>query len=264
MRVVMLKNKTSPSDSYFDHFQANGHDVAFVPLLRHGPVSIDATTKYLTSDEFIKEVDLFIITSQRAVEVFHQCLKRIEMLDPSMAEDIRSKPGYTVGPATEAILKANGFIDVRGGRTAGNGSKLADIIINDIQHSSPSIVFFTGEIRKDVIPAKLKSRGTSVKEKVIYKTEPKEDITSLFELQCLCHNDWIVFFSPQGTEGIVNFIQNSPASQRFKIASIGPTTQEYLQENGIRAQVVAREPTAHSLLEGLHKWAETQQQGENA
>lgn len=255
MRVVMLKNRTSPSDAYFEHFQASGHDVAFVPLLRHGPVSIEATTKYLSSDEFTKDVDLFIITSQRAVEVLHECLKLIEIKDPSLAENIRSKPGYTVGPATETILKANGFIDVRGGRLAGNGSKLADIIIDDVQHSSFSIVFFTGEIRKDVIPAKLKSRGIPVIEQVIYKTEPRDSIITLFEAQCLRHIDWIVFFSPQGTEGIVNIIRNLPSLQ-VKIASIGPSTQEYLKENGILAHVVAREPTAHSLLEGLREWAD--------
>lgn len=249
----MLKNKTTPVDSYHDTFTSNGHTPEFIPLLNHAPVSIDQTTNYLTSPHFLDDVGRFIITSQRAVEVFHECLERISSTNKAVAETIRSKIGYTVGPATEQILRENGFINVKGGYHAGNGSLLADIILKEVPVSE-LVVFFTGVIRKDIIPVKLKKNGISVEEVVIYKTEPKHGIVDHFLRCCEEKVDWVVFFSPQGTEDIVQHLVSTDIKetlQHAKIASIGPTTQKYLENMGIVAHVVAPKPTASSLYASL-------------
>lgn len=253
MKVVMLKNKTTPRDAYEDLFTECGHDAHFVPLLNHDPVSIEDTVCYLTSDAFLKETPRFIITSQRAVIVFHECLDRISAQDPSTANIIRSKIGYTVGPATEKVLRDKGFTDVRGGAEAGNGAALADIILLECSGADFPIVFFTGMIRKDIIPVKLRNNGFSVNEVVIYKTAPKPDILDNFKILCHHHVDWIVFFSPQGTDDIVHHITTEkPHSLAYtKFASIGPTTQDFLVSRGIHPHVVASKPTAHSLLDSL-------------
>lgn len=248
----MLKNRTMPMDPYFQKFSENGHNAEFIPLLNHAPVSIEETTKYLAGEHFLNSVDRFIITSQRAVEVFHECLKEITENDPGAASKIRSKIGYTVGPATEQILKENGFSDVRGGSHAGNGSLLADIVIRELPDLAHHVVFFTGVIRKNIIPVKLTKHGVTVEEVVIYKTEPKDGIEESFLSNCQEKLDWVVFFSPQGTESIVGHCQNL----KVKIASIGPTTQEYLEENGITAHVVAPKPTAASLYNSLIEWSD--------
>lgn len=237
-------------DPYAELFSDNGHLTTFVPLLKHGPVSIAQTASYLCSREFL-EAKVFIITSQRAVEVFHKCLEQISQRDAQTAAAIRSKIGYTVGPATERILRENGFSDVRGGSQAGNGSKLADIILDDMTDLDDLVVFFTGEIRKDIIPVKLKTRGVNLKEQVIYKTEPRAGILENFTTCCEEGVDWIVFFSPQGTEDIVAYLKNVPSFATTKIASIGPTTEQYLHEKGIPTNVVAEKPTASALLEGI-------------
>lgn len=200
------------------------------------------------SSEFIHNTPDFIITSQRAVEVFHECLATIVKRDPALASIIRGKTGYTVGPATEQVLRENGFTDVRGGRDAGNGSKLAEIILKERTVSEP-IVFFTGEIRKDVIPVKLKAEGVPISEVVIYKTEPREQIFESYLSRASEAHDWLVFFSPQGTEEIVAYLQQNLLLA--KIASIGPTTEAYLIEQGLRPDVVAALPTAASLYEAI-------------
>lgn len=254
MRVLLLKNKTTPLDPYHEIFNQNGDCAEFLPLLNHGPISIDMTSSYLSSKEFLEEVKTFIITSQRAVEVFHACLEKIDLINPGAAIIIRSKIGYTVGPATEKILRDNGFKDVRGGAKAGNGSKLADIILKELVDSTETIVFFTGVVRKDIIPVKLRANNIDVKEVVIYQTEPKNEIAKDFVTICEKEVNWIVFFSPQGTENIVKMIKNTPLLTGSKIASIGPTTQDYLSENGINPHVVAEKPTASSLFEALQKF----------
>lgn len=262
LRLLLLKNKTEPSDTYYDIFAASGHTSEFIPLLEYTAVDVIETVKYLQSDDFLYDIDRFIITSQRAVKVFHECLSIVSQTNPFDVSRIRSKVGYTVGPATAQALKENGFVDVRGGSRAGNGLKLADIIIEELcelklsgqSHSpnSQSIVFFTGVIRKDIIPAKLKANGISVKEVVIYKTEPKDGIIDNF-LKC-CSNpvDWIVFFSPQGTGDIVDqIVKTLPDAY---IACIGPTTEEYLLLKGLKPHVVSAKPTAASLYEGIKEW----------
>lgn len=241
MKLLMLKNQTVPSDLYHTVFTSYGHTPQFLPLLDHGPTDVEATTAYLCSD--FARFSAFIITSQRAVEVFRTCLQRIEAKDAEKAREIRRKVGYTVGPATAHILKEIGFADVRGS-DAGNGSLLADLIL---QEQPESLVFFTGVIRKDIIPVKLRKHGVALDEVVIYKTEPKRDIIERFR-QCSGY-DWVVFFSPQGTEEIVNHIVSSGLA--VKTASIGPTTEEYLLEKGIKADVVAQKPTAESLYHSI-------------
>lgn len=262
LRFLLLKNKTQPSDAYYEELLGYGHAAEFIPLLEHSPVDIAETVKYLESHEFLYQTTRFIITSQRAVEVFHECLLIISKTNPEHASLIRNKAGYTVGPATAQVLGENGFVDVRGGSRAGNGLKLSDLIIEDLcdegvdldSKNKECIVFFTGVIRKDIIPVKLRQNGVAIKEVVIYKTEPKVGIINHFMLCCNEHVDWIVFFSPQGTEEIVDHIvKTSP--QTF-IATIGPTTEEYLLSKGIRPHVVAAKPTSASLYEGITEWME--------
>lgn len=285
LRLLLLKNKTQPSDAYYETFTAEGHTAEFVPLLEHSPVDVLKTAQYLESAEFLEHTHRFIITSQRAVEVFHDCLKLISERSPNAAATIRAKTGYTVGPATEQVLQENGFVDVRGGAHAGNGLKLADIILaeqelknigkerkiggesssqvgeglNDVKGNSASvsidaspIIFFTGVIRKDIIPVKLRANGVSIKEVVIYKTEPRGGIIDNFLRCCADPVDWVVFFSPQGTEDIVeHIVQKAP---RVFVASIGPTTEEYLLQKGIKPHVIADKPTATSLHEGINEF----------
>lgn len=262
LRLLLLKNKTQPSDAYHETLTGKGHNAEFVPLLEHSALDIANTVQFLESEEFLQQTKRFIITSQRAVEVFHECLRIISENRPENATNIRSKVGYTVGPATAEVLAENGFVDVRGGAQAGNGLKLADLIMAELAkeatHNSDSncvcdsIIFFTGVIRKDIIPVKLKGNGVPVKEVVIYKTEPKDGIIENFLECCKKHVDWIVFFSPQGTEEIVeHIVRTSPTAF---IASIGPTTEEYLLLKGITPHVVASKPTASSLYEGIEAW----------
>lgn len=250
LRLVLLKNKTVPQDAYQDVFSAAGHTPHYIPLLSHEPVSIPETVEYLTSADFLG-TSRFIITSQRAVEVFHECLREIEANDAATAKLIRAKKGYTVGPATDQILRENGFVDVRGGARAGNGAKLADIILAEADDSP--IVFFTGAIRKDIIPVKLKAHGVSISERVIYKTEPRTTIVGDFLASCETPVDWLVFFSPQGTEDIVAHVQKHGVPGA-RVASIGPTTEQYLLDMGIKPHVVAAKPTAESLFESIERW----------
>lgn len=248
--IILLKNKTQPVDEYDILFKKKNLNPIFIPLLKHSHYDRRSTSDYLMSQEFL-EVPVFIITSHRAVEVFNDCLSEV---DRHSRERILDKIGYTVGPVTSKALEKLGFKDVRGGSEAGNGSVLADIILKEVPKDQ-EIVFFTGEVRKDIIPKKLKNNNYNLKEKIIYKTESRKDIISNFNSaidgikNINSKNNWIVFFSPQGTELIVDYIRQSDNS--FQIASIGPTTHEYLVNNSITPLVTSKKPHATALHEGM-------------
>lgn len=258
--VFFLKNKTVPKDPYNDSFHNQGYDITFIPLLNHIHSELSFIINYLTSLEFIDETDALIITSQRAVEALDAALSQI---DQSTKLKIFNKLAFTVGPATYKILSELGFTRIEGGDDAGNGSILSDIIVDKL-NKEQKVTFFTGETRRDIIPKRLISEGFKLKELVIYKTIPKDGIierfTENFELKK--HQDsikWIIFFSPQGTQEIVNYLKNFQHDSIFqkncKIASIGPTTETYLIENGIIPHLVSRKPEAGTLLKDIENYS---------
>lgn len=278
--VILLKNPSAPYDPYHDLLLAKSYNPQFIPLLHHTHRDKAQTIAYLTSNEFMKHTDYFIITSQRAVEMLRECIEEIDQNDVMRyhhRQKILSKVGYTVGPATYKILKEVGFVDVRGGVDAGNGSKLADLIMAQV-YPNTNIVFFTGEIRKDIIPRKLIDIGRfeHFKEFVMYKTGERDDIIDKFSaiVDDGCSNvnvngggddgatksgGWIVFFSPQGTKKIIEYLKQlsdsggNSVTKRWKLASIGPTTEEYLLSNGLTPDTIAAKPDAASLVEGIIK-----------
>lgn len=260
MNLVLLKNKTTPCDPYEELITKHGFKPQFIPLLNHSHLDKLEIVEYLISPSFVEETHAFIITSQRAVECFNECMDLI--LDSSIKHKIFKKLGYTVGPATSEILSNSGFQNIRGGLDAGNGSILSDIIIQDLDPKEHKLIFFTGEIRKDIIPRKLIGNDFQLSEKVLYRTENRSDIVDNFESCCKklqnlqqSQNDgphWLIFFSPQGTEIFVEYLVSKNYDDdgiKFKVASIGPTTEQYLLQRGVEPDVVALKPTAKSLLD---------------
>lgn len=261
MRVILLKNKTVPRDSYEEVFLENSADPLFVPLLCHTSVDSDGLLEYLSSEEF-QQIDSVIITSHRAVEAVNA---QLEKLDEIAKTALRSKPMYTVGPATAKVLREAGYTDIRGADRAGNGSILSDIILEDFKDSRErKLVFFTGETRKDIIPRKIAANSDLLLvEKAVYKTDSLENITEVFnqawsEASSTDTRPWVVFFSPSGTEAVISHL-DSLNRDHYRIASIGPTTEEYLASKGFKSDHTADKPTAQSLLAGLSNFGNNDQ-----
>lgn len=261
--ILFLKNKTVPKDPYEQIFQEHNHNVIFLPLLKHSHMNHSTIINFITSNEFLYDYRAFIITSQRCIESLDVIIRKLKNEEFSQLDLILNKPSFTVGPATYGVLSKLGFTDIRGGDDAGNGSILSDMIIHDelfnCVDEKKKVLFLTGEIRKDIIPRKLKSQNFQFKELISYRTEPLEDVVNRY-LE-ICQNfftsnngkndeNWVIFFSPQGTEKIVTHIQENKECN-FRIASIGPTTEEYLLGNGLKPCVVSKKPNASSLLESI-------------
>lgn len=248
--VIFLKQQTLPQDKYEAAFGSCGFRTSFLQLLTHQSYNLGDLIAYLNSPVFLDEVGVFIITSQRATDSLETALKCVE--GHNLARILR-KTVYAVGPATLGSLAGLGFKCIRGGLEAGNGSSLADLVIRDVP-AGAKVTFFTGELRKDIIPKKLSSRF-DLNEVIIYKTVVIDDVLSQF-VRRFDHDStaWIVFFSPQGTQEIINYLKGLNMDS-LKIASIGPTTKEYLVTQGITPHLVSDKPDAQSLLQGIQNFS---------
>ncbi|QPG75114.1 hypothetical protein FOA43_002455 [Brettanomyces nanus] len=257
-KIILLKNKTVPEDPYDLIFKEHGYQPLFLPLLKHTSVNEGAILEFIKSEEFLTEYKALIITSQRCIETLDTILRILREEGFDKLDGILNKPSYTVGPATSQVLKRLGFTNIRGGDKAGNGSILSDLIIDDLlleADRTKKVLFLTGEIHKDVIPRKLRLANFSMKELISYRTEPLEDIASRY-LRILDgvnfrEDNWIVFFSPQGTQNIVEYLKEHRGN--FKVASIGPTTEIYLENNQMKAEVVSRKPNATELVRSIEE-----------
>lgn len=240
MNILLLKNPTTPRDFYQELFvDQKGHNTVFVPLLQHSPVNIEPLKQHIAND--VNDIDAVIVTSHRAVEILG------EYASPALL----SKPAYTVGPATARCLRELGFTDVRGEET-GNGAALVPQLLSD---GYQRFAFYAGKVRRDTIPNKLREAGRSLVEFTVYQTVDLDDIAGRFEravseLPKGAKDNWICFFAPSGTSQIVEYLKQNPG-HGFKIASIGPTTLEYLEKNGIEVDVTAKQPDPEHFLEAM-------------
>ncbi|KAK7207932.1 Hem4 uroporphyrinogen III synthase [Myxozyma melibiosi] len=268
-RLVYLKNPSPDSslDPYAGSAASRSYSSAFVPVLSHEFVDQDELKTYIQdmhSHAVSQPVNALIITSQRAVEAIASALD--ELTDDSTRTYILSLPTFTVGPATASLLESHGFTNILGGADAGNGSILATIICAQAEKFS-RCVFFTGETHRLIIPKQLKAAGIECLEKIVYRSSDvagSEGVLKELLAQGGSSEVWTVFFSPSGASKIAKTIaeikattnsssSSSSSSSSIKVAAIGPTTEEFLLNNGITPDAVAKRPDPESLLNEIDK-----------
>ena len=100
--------------------------------------------------------DNLIFTSQNAVH---------SILQHPKCEELKTKPVFCVGLKTKILLSENGFnVDVY----TGYASDLAEIIT--LIHGSDSFTFFSGNLRKEILPQALKEGNVDFNEIKVYET----------------------------------------------------------------------------------------------
>jgi len=201
-------------------------------------------------------------------------------------------PLYTVGPATASALRAlasthlpNSWVE---GQEAGRGDVLAALILERYNEAwqedgaggeKKPLLFVTGEKRRDVIPRMLmddalaEERRIKVEEMVVYSTAEVEafeaDFAAVLRETEEARVRWVVMFSPAGGGSMLRaFGWLDPLTGRVRegvdgdtkgrttfVASIGPTTKEYLRgEFGLEVDVSAGVPSAEGVRSALERW----------
>jgi uroporphyrinogen-III synthase len=173
--------------------------------------------------EFSKVHENLIFTSQNAVH---------SILQHPKCEELKGKSVFCVGLKTKELLTENGF-DV--GAYTGYAADLAEII--SLIYSSESFTFFSGNLRRDVLPNTLKENGITFDEIEVYET----NITSK---KMTSKQDGILFFSPSGVESY--FKLNSIKDEAC--FCIGETTAEALENKKVKKIIIAEKPSVESVI----------------
>lgn len=230
-----------------------------------------------------------IFTSARAVEAFAAALACSGRSSTDF--ETWTLPLYVCGPATADALRNNvrpflSNCEVLG-EDAGTGEALAPLIFRDYSTRSgvdlgtsrktrtKPLLFLAGEKHRDIIPRMLFAEGLQIDEMVVYSTVERAGFRSELE-QRLKETEgmtqasgtrWIVIFSPAAGEAILQAlrwldertgrVKEAWAGEEGKtfVASIGPTTKEYMRkEFDFKVDVCAERPSAEGVREGIERF----------
>jgi uroporphyrinogen-III synthase len=173
--------------------------------------------------ELSKVNDNLIFTSQNAVQ---------SILQHPKCDELKTKNVFSVGIKTKDLLTENGFNVVA---YTGYASDLAEII--SLIYSKESYTFFSGNLRRDVLPNSLKENGITFNEIEVYET----NITSKKVTNKL---DGILFFSPSAVE---SYLKLNTIKEEICFC-IGETTAEALETKKVKNIIIADKPSVEKVL----------------
>ncbi|KAI0969139.1 uroporphyrinogen-III synthase [Xylaria arbuscula] len=288
--VLLLKTKSSPTDAYEDLFLTpHGNfrfEPTFVPVLQHcfDEDGLESVETLLHEKRINNGVDSayggLIFTSQRAVEAFAKPVDEGQGNEGDWPH-LSDVPIYSVGPATTRALKAipqTPPLQIFGEHT-GNGDALARYILQHYgdwyrdRPTKPPLLFLVGDQRRDIIPKTLMDdtlpadTRIEVTETVVYGTGVMESFPNDFEKILGGTKDrptrWVVVFSPTGCDSMLRGLgftldekaakaARAPGQRSAYIATIGPTTRDYLTKTfGVAPDVCAEKPSPEGVLEAI-------------
>ncbi|KAH7382970.1 uroporphyrinogen-III synthase-like protein [Cadophora sp. MPI-SDFR-AT-0126] len=289
--VLLLKTKSTPNDGYEERFSTAtaGSDQfypTFVPVLEHQFLDqgLNVVKSLLQNKQIGRDLGSayggMIFTSQRAVEAFAKLVE--EGRGDAQWPHLQDIPLYTVGPATSRALRAipqspplNIF-----GADMGNGEALAHYMLDHYgqwyqdRKVKPPLLFLVGEQRRDIIPKTLMDptladdHRIQVDELVVYGTGVmesfEEDFVDILEQTKGNPMRWVVVFSPTGCEAMLRAlgrldpetgkvrVLDQPRSSSTYVATIGPTTRDFLRNCfGYEPDVCAEKPSPEGVEMGI-------------
>ena len=165
-----------------------------------------------------------IFTSQNAVQ---------SVLEHSKCNELKSASVFCVGMKTKRFLEENGFtVDVYTDYAA----DLAEII--SLVYSNESFTFFSGNLRRDILPTTLKENQITFNEIEVYET-------SLTSHKIKIKPDGILFFSPSAVE---SYLKSNTIKQEICFC-IGETTAETLENEAIQNILIVETPSVENVIE---------------
>lgn len=174
--------------------------------------------------ELSKVNDNLIFTSQNAVQ---------SILKHSKCDELKSKNVFAVGMKTRDLLTENGFNVVA---YTGYAADLAEII--SLIYKNETFTFFSGNLRRDILPNTLKENGVIFNEIEVYETKiTSKKITN--------KPDGILFFSPSAVE---SYLKLNTIKEEMCFC-IGETTAEALENKKVKNIIIADKPSVENVIE---------------
>ncbi|WP_298793088.1 uroporphyrinogen-III synthase [uncultured Allomuricauda sp.] len=163
-----------------------------------------------------------IFTSKNSVKAF---------LSNSNESNFSKYKAYCVGDKTKFFLEENGVKVIK---TAKNAAELGEFIAENCRKDD--FLFFTGNLRRDELPALLEKNNVRYKELRTYKTHLKpKKFNRTF--------DAVLFFSPSGVH---SYSQENHIEQNLAFC-IGATTSAEARKHADQI-IIANKPTVENVL----------------
>lgn len=138
---------------------------------------------------------------------------------------------FCVGSVTATLIERHGFNVIA---SADDGKALSQIIVND--HADKSFTFFSGSLRRDILPDAMRAAGIDFNEVRVYET-------ALTPHKISAKPDGILFYSPSGVESYLK--ENSITDETC--FCIGNTTAAALR--GVTDKIVtATKPSIENVI----------------
>ena len=179
-------------------------------------------TQSLPIEDNVTVNEALIFTSQNAVNA---------VLEFDTLLELKSKKVFCVGIKSKALLEENGFIVQA---HAGYAAELAEIIY--LSYTNLSFTFFSGNLRRDVLPEMLKTNGISFNEIEVYET-------ILTPQKINSKPDGMLFYSPSGVE---SYLKENKITDEMCFC-IGTTTAKAL-ENITNNIIIANQPSVENVI----------------
>jgi uroporphyrinogen-III synthase len=164
-----------------------------------------------------------IFTSQNSV---------LSLLQNSNWETLKSKPVFCVGLKTQELLTSKGFNVIA---FTGYAADLAEII--SLVYAKETYTFFTGNLRRDVLPNTLKENEITFNEIEVYET-------NLISKKITTKIDGILFFSPSAVE---SYLKSNTLKDEMCFC-IGEATSEALENKNIHNIIIAEKPSVENVI----------------
>ncbi|HLO83198.1 MAG TPA: uroporphyrinogen-III synthase [Chitinophagaceae bacterium] len=220
--VYILSTKTIVP-ALMEQASAAGIQVKNIDFIRTEPIISKEKADQLASFSSAA----LVFTSTNAVEAVFELLQQYPNPLPSAHV-------YCMAGRTAEKLAAL-FPQLTVKDTGNKASELADKIIED---GEKDVIFFSGNLRRDDLPEKLKANGIHVHELEIYKTfhTPR----TLGE-----EYDGIIFFSPSAAE---SFFSTNRINNNTVCFAIGETTAAALRQHTNNRIMVAEHPRQENVI----------------
>lgn len=193
-------------------------------LLNAGFVVAEADFITVSAKPFVYKNtnDYLIFTSQNAVE---------SVLKNKKLDQIKAVKAFCVGEKTKQLLEQNGFEVVTSSDYA---AELASILCN--QYAKNSFTFFSGNLRRDILPDAMQLAQIKYDEIGVYETllTPHKNDT---------YTDGILFFSPSAVE---SYLKKNKITHEtcFCIGKATAEIAEHVTENIL----IANQPTIENVI----------------
>lgn len=251
-QTIIVTRAREQASTLVEQLQNLGARVVQCPTIR-----IEALDEYSELDAALEQLSSFqwvVFTSANGVEHFWNRLRH-------SGRDARAFGGAkiaAIGPATALALQERG-LNAEYVPESSISENVAEGLI-EIGVSGQHVLIARAMEGRDVLESRLRDVGAHLTVAPCYRTvADTSNVDSVRDLLQGGEVDWVTFTS---SSTVKNFVQAFGAEllastrERFRVACIGPVTEQTAREHGLVPDVVAADATVESLVDSLRSAAQ--------